>query len=330
MNLVNFLKTNYDTINGESYYDLMFESFLYFKMDTNKILENFNNRKTLNDISLNPFNVNKEHIYDGTYTLRNIIGYHNIRNGWRVAENSKDMLISNCASDLLSKGYHIVKIDTNDEFVIPKYLELKLFIKYILQGGVFHNVRTDDKYNNVLAVVKKMSRLLYQFDDEIITGNVQVNYSAKDPISSWAPEIYDFHFDIGYPNLKFFYNIHDLTELNGPYEYVPTSNIVSYESICFQIAAAMYKQDRDSTSKTPINTVSEFYTNAGTKNYFDLKDDIYKREVIKFSLPKNHLVVTDNSGYHRKTQGVKGIKNKRLYFHPVPYPRENRLHFELP
>ena len=148
MNLVNFLKTNYDTINGESYYDLMFESFLYFKMDTNKILENFNNRKTLNDISLNPFNVNKEHIYDGTYTLRNIIGYHNIRNGWRVAENSKDMLISNCASDLLSKGYHIVKIDTNDEFVIPKYLELKLFIKYIFQGGVFHNVRTDDKYNN--------------------------------------------------------------------------------------------------------------------------------------------------------------------------------------
>jgi hypothetical protein len=209
---------------------------------------------------------------------------------------------------------------------MTKYVELKLFIKYILQGSAFYNVKTDDKYNNVLAAVKKISRLLYQFDDDIITGNMQINYNAKDPLSSWAPEIYEFHFDMPYPNLKFFYNIQDLTELNGPYEYIPTSNIVSYESICLDLAAAMSMQKGRSYN----NTISEFYSSAGLRDYFDCKEDIYKREVIKFSLPKNHLVVTDNSGYHRKTQGVKGIKNKRLYFHPIPYPRENQLHFELP
>jgi hypothetical protein len=105
MDILNFCKTNYDTINGESYYDLMFESFLYFKMDTNKILANFKNRNTLSDISKSPFNVSKDHINDGTYTLRNLIAYHNIRNGWRAAEDSTDIFISECASDLLHKGY---------------------------------------------------------------------------------------------------------------------------------------------------------------------------------------------------------------------------------
>jgi hypothetical protein len=323
-NYLNFLKENNDTLEGLSYYDLLIKSSELLGLNIDLIKNTINSNKYIG-MQNNSFSDNAISVLNGEYMINNIIAYHNIREKWRKVALAGGVN-ADCAKNLLSRGYHIEKIDSDTNYFLDMKLNFYLFMKYIYKREVFYNKETQ-KFKKILSRVKDLSSELYDFNEEI-KGNIQYSVSPIDPLKSWATDLYEYHFDLPYPNIKYFYTIIDHNEMHGTYAYLPKSNILSIQNMSYCIASALYSSSSGQVSKY-INCVSEYYGKSGIYEHIENKGHIYLMESIKFDLPKNHLVVTDNFGLHRKTFGKNSYSKMRLYYHPIPYPRSNKKHFEL-
>lgn len=328
MDIKKFLN-NTDTLNGLCYEETLVKAYNYFNLpfpnkifsiknsDVIKFYENNKNGwpRSIGDID------------SGIYLLSNLIYYHNVRNLWRKMESDKDLLLARVSKDLLYKGFAFIKIDNDEHFKVSLMNKLNLLFRFILRGCAHRDIKTNF-YPRTLEVVSNIYSKLYMFNEPIIS-NLQLIASGASPNSSENPEVYEWHYDLPYPNLKSFFNPYNLLEVNGPYSYIPKSNIYSTEKAITLVASGLAKFDDQKDVSQQINIVSNFYKNYKTKKYISsIMEEIRKRERVIFDLPKNYLVITDNFGLHRKTAGFWGLKYFRTYIHPLPYPRANEKFFD--
>jgi len=327
MDYFEFLQTGEDTVDNRSYLTTLIDAYDLLGFDSRKIVQNIKSSVSINTVPEDPFCGELRYIENGLYVLKNIIAYHNIRNLWRKMQADSDSLVSKVAHDLLEVGYSINLIPMDIQYQIPLAIKLRLLLKSLIQGDAFYNYPVNE-FKLVNLEVEKLSRRLYFFEKPI-NGNMQITVNAKTPYKSWAPDVYEYHFDLPYPNLKYFYNFTDMNELNGTYSYIPKSNRMSVDMIKRQICAALYCSKPKNKPYKNSGCLSEFYSLSGIYEHMERDNKIYESEIVKFDLPKDHLVVTDNLGLHRKTQGSSQWRHKRLYYHPLPYPRANKNFFEM-
>jgi len=327
MNIKTFLN-NSDTLDGINYEETLVKAYDYFDIPfPTKIysIKNTDIKKFYHDNS-HGWARSIDDIYNGIYLLSNLIYYHNVRNLWRRMASDEDLLIRKVSYDLLHQGFTLIKIENNEPFKISLSNKLNLLFRFILSGCAHRDIKTNF-FPSALEIVSKIYSKLYMFNDNLVS-NLQLVASGVSPNRSEFPEVYEWHYDLPYPNLKSFFNPYDLLETNGPYSYIPKSNIYSTEKAILLIASGLAKFDEQKNISQNINIVSNFYKNYKTKIYIpSIMEEIRKRERVVFDLPKNYLVITDNFGLHRKTAGFWGLKYFRTYIHPVPYPRANEKFF---
>ncbi len=327
---IKILLNTSETDSRISYKDMLVEAYNYYNIPFPSNIYSIKSSDIKNFYKNNDqgWARNYEDIYNGIYLISNLIYYHNVRNLWKKMLQHNNPLISKTASDLINQGYTIIKIEHVEPFKISQANKLNLLFRFILSGCGHRDIKT----NFAPKTLEKISEIYSQlyFFNENLTSNLQLVACGHNPNRSEFPDVYEWHYDLPYPNLKSFFNPQDLVECNGPYSYIPRSNSYSSEKAIILIAAGLAKFDKKRDISQNINIVSNFYNIYKTHKYIpSIMEDIRKRERVIFDLTKNHLVITDNFGLHRKTAGFWGMKYTRAYIHPIPYPRANAKFWDI-
>ena len=158
-----------------------------------------------------------------------------------------------------------------------------------------------------------------------LSKNIQVTLCAKDPSKTKWPDLYESHFDLPYPNLKFFIPLHKMSEKNGVYSYTTGSNILNSEKMAMNIAVALAEINHPNIKLGWTNFTSH-YSEPIVYEYINKKK--IEKYISNFSTKyffenPGTMIITDNFGLHRKTLGISKYKNLRKYLHPLPYTRLN-------
>ena len=317
--MISFLNNN-DTINQATYYDLLSGAYKFLSLKIPSI-NNIKEKDIENFYSNNSYGWPRsiEDLDSGLYLISNFFYYHNVRNLWRINTNSEDLLLGAVSDSLLKKGYYISEFASDDYNSIDRWSDFRVRLTYLKNKKVFKNYRTN-KHKNILYIIKKIYRNLY-YSNEKHYGNYQITVSGKNPLASYFPDVYEYHYDLPYPNIKSFYNPNDLSIDHGPYSYIPKSNILSLNKVIVLLASGILKFNKYKS----INIVSSRYKKYGLETLIpEIMKDIDDAKPVVFDAKKNHLVITDNFGYHRKTEAKSGLNFTRVYYHPLPYPRSNK------
>ena len=315
-----FLKNN-DTINQATYYEILNEAYKFLNIKCPNF-NNIHNKDIENFYHNNPYGWPKsiDDVNNGLYLISNFWYYQNVRNLWRLHSNSDNILLGAVANSLLNKGYYIAEVSSDVSQTIGRWSNFLVKLTYFKNKKVFKNYKTKN-HINILSRIKKIYKNLYLFNESQY-GNYQITVSGKNPLDSYFPDVYEYHYDLPYPNLKSFYNPDDLSMNHGPYSYIPKSNILSLEKAIVLLASGILKNIDNFENN---NVVSSRYKNYVLETLIpDILKDISEKKPVVFDVKKNHLVITDNFGYHRKTEAIPGLKFKRVYYHPLPYPRSNK------
>ena len=329
MDIKSLLKTT-DPVSNLTYHDMLIEGYKYYNIPFPQKIYSIkkSNIENFYKNNINGWARNYEDVHSGIYLISNLVYYHNVRNLWEKMSLHSDSLISKTALDLLNQGFTIIKIEDNEPFKISLSNKLNLLLRFVLSGCGHRDIKT----NFLPKTLSKISTIYSElyFFNENLTSNLQLVACGQSPNKSEFPDVYEWHYDLPYPNLKSFYNPENLVEMNGPYSYIPKSNLYTSEKAIILIASALAQFDQKKDAPQNINIVSNFYNIYRTHKYIpSIMEDIRKRERVIFDLPKNHLVITDNFGLHRKTAGFWGMKYTRAYIHPIPYPRANPKFWDI-
>lgn len=319
--MITFLKNN-DTVNHTTYHDIFIEAYKFLDLNVPNNIKNINKKDIINFFSGNPHGWPKssEDVNSGLFLISNFWYYQNVRNLWRIFTNSDDLLLAAVSDSLLKKGYYISEFASEDSYLLGRLSNLFVKLTYLKNKKVFKNYKTNN-HTDILLKIKKIYKNLYLFNENQY-GNYQITVSGKSPLESYFPDVYEYHYDLPYPNLKSFYNPEDLSLDHGPYSYIPKSNILSLNKAIVLLASGILK---NTDKYKNFNIVSSRYKNYGLETLIpEIMKEINNEQPVVFDLKKNNLVITDNFGYHRKTEAKYGLNFKRVYYHPLPYPRSNK------
>jgi hypothetical protein len=282
------------------------------------------------DKEVHSFKDSLENIKNGTYSVKRIIIYKRIRDLWTSKSNSNDKYIAQAARDLLEKGYSLIEVEglkgslSKKEIKIPLESKIRMFKQKIWRGDAFVNFLSNNSiFDEAITIANNIDTELYTGNKKRdLNKNIQVTWSAKDPSKSKMPELYENHFDLPYPNLKFFVPLHKMSEKNGVYSYTTCSNKLDSEKMAMCIAIALAAID--SQDKSGINCFSNHYSKSKVYQY--INQEKIEKYISSFSVKyffenAGTMIVTDNFGLHRKTLGISKYNYIRKYLHPLPYTR---------
>jgi len=318
--MLDFLKNNYDTLDGRSYLDVLVEGWERASLDVDFILSNISHFERYRFEDVLKYGYSKDYIIKGYFTINNLLAYHGLRQRWlNLTKHPENEFVYNASCALLKKGYFedVVAEDINIPIFFGK--KVKSYLKYFLKGSSFDNYVITNNLK-ALELIKIFYKEAYGFDENL-KCNVQTTISSKNIENHPLVWAYEWHFDLCYPNLKSFISIDKVTPSHGPLCYIPMSNRLSSNMIALHISSALLSLD-----DVICNRISNYYMASELVNLHEnLCKEITSQPIREFTSNTSSLIICDNLGIHRKSECLSGIGNKRTYIHPLPYPRASTL-----
>lgn len=258
--------------------------------------------------------------------LLNLCSLQNIFNK-AISNSNSHPEISN---SLLNRGFYIQKNFLDADLVkLNRIFLLKRYISNLINGSTFGNYNyvadtyLADSMNNIIHYISDLNI----FNDNFFNiSNVQLSTSSASPTDTWAVDTLEFHSDTAIPNLKVFCALNHHNSQTGQYSFIDIRSFGSSRLNLISLASWLAIQ---LFPNLPFNnSVTEKFGRSLLRNIFN--EDFLLEHIlfdydsvnrVNFDLDPGDMVLSYNIYPHARILGNSGWSNRRIFFHPIPYPR---------
>jgi len=272
-----------------------------------------------------------------------------------VYSNHKYLDVKQEISDLNKKGLHVYRsllankiyqsrnysqkkeIDVLNKkgiLIIDNFLSDKEFkkvedtflkVKEQFPDGKHIKAKVSNFFNNNLDYLNLIKECAHvkEFSDDTL-DNVPRSEFWYHKHESNDPQ-YNFHSDTFHPTIKCWLYIEDITEEQGPFQYIPFSNLYTKTRMLWDYENSNMNSDDDLWRKRaePNGRLGSFRIHSNSSTDIELKE--LKRMGYEANIsscaPKNTLVIANTFGYHKRGIGEVGTFRSTLtsQYRPVAF-----------
>jgi len=233
------------------------------------------------------------------------------------------------SSQITLNGFYVKRNAFDASLVkLSKKFLLKRFVSNFLNDSTFGNYDCKDLYliHSIHFIFDYINKLNIFNNVFFNCNNIQLSTSPADPNKIWAVDTLEYHSDTAVPNLKIFGALNRHNALTGQYSFIDVNTLgasrLNLISLASWIAIEIFPStpfNNSLTEKFGRSLLRTIFNDDFFLEYLFIDYDSAKK--INFDLNPGDIVLSYNIYPHARILGNVGWSNRRIFFHPLPYPR---------